>query len=49
MYRMRYTPHGAFIGGELLSADPLAEYQGHRTPGAWVIQTQRAFRQKIGA
>ncbi|WP_406173185.1 hypothetical protein [Streptomyces sp. NBC_00996] len=25
-----YTPAGAFIGGQLLPADRLAEYQGYR-------------------
>ncbi|NML50048.1 hypothetical protein HHL19_10245 [Streptomyces sp. R302] len=30
VYRMHYTPEGAFVGGELLPADRLPEYQGHR-------------------
>lgn len=30
VYRMHYTPQGAFIGGELLPADRLAEYQRYR-------------------
>jgi hypothetical protein len=30
VYRMRYTPEGKFIGGELLPAGRLAEYQGYR-------------------
>ncbi|MCP3819005.1 hypothetical protein NLX86_13035 [Streptomyces sp. A3M-1-3] len=30
VYRMNYTPEGAFIGAELLPAHKLAEYQGYR-------------------
>ncbi|WP_411082050.1 DUF6879 family protein [Streptomyces sp. cmx-18-6] len=30
VYRMHYTPEGAFIGAELLPDHRLAEYQGHR-------------------
>lgn len=30
VYRMHYTDKGAFIGGELLTPDKLAEYQGYR-------------------
>ncbi|MBB1245757.1 hypothetical protein GL263_19660 [Streptomyces durbertensis] len=30
VYRMHYTPEGRFVGGELLPADRLAEYQGYR-------------------
>ncbi|MFE3990266.1 DUF6879 family protein [Streptomyces goshikiensis] len=30
VYRMHYTPEGAFIGAELLTANRLAEYQGYR-------------------
>ncbi|MEU6704400.1 DUF6879 family protein [Streptomyces wuyuanensis] len=30
VYRMHYTPEGAFIGAELLLANRLAEYQGYR-------------------
>ncbi|MER6627612.1 DUF6879 family protein [Streptomyces sp. NPDC000987] len=30
VYRMHYTPEGKFVGGELLPADRLAEYQGYR-------------------
>ncbi|MEE1807052.1 hypothetical protein PUR32_12655 [Streptomyces sp. BE133] len=30
VYRMHYTPEGAFIGAELLPARRLAEYQGYQ-------------------
>lgn len=30
VYRMHYTPEGKFIGGELLPAERLTEYQGYR-------------------
>lgn len=30
VYRMHYTPEGKFVGGELLPAGRLAEYQGYR-------------------
>ncbi|MFJ1597951.1 DUF6879 family protein [Streptomyces sp. NPDC088261] len=30
VYRMHYNPVGAFVGGELLPAGRLAEYQGYR-------------------
>lgn len=30
VYRMHYTPAGAFVGADLLPADRLAEYRGHR-------------------
>ncbi|QIQ04839.1 DUF6879 family protein [Streptomyces liangshanensis] len=31
VYRMHYTPAGAFVGCELLPADRLTEYRGYRT------------------
>ena len=43
--RMRYTADGAFIGGELLSADRFAEYQGPRR-GA---HSRRTVREPLGA
>ncbi|PRH77196.1 hypothetical protein C6N75_21610 [Streptomyces solincola] len=30
VYRMHYTPEGAFVGGELLPEERLAEYQAYR-------------------
>ena len=30
VYRMHYSPHGAFIGGELLPEERLGEYRGYR-------------------
>ncbi|MBT2386952.1 DUF6879 family protein [Streptomyces sp. ISL-11] len=30
VYRMHYTPEGAFLGGELLPSDRISEYRGYR-------------------